>query len=184
MWANFFRAIAAASAVLALAGCGSTPSKPSVAPFTIITGPSSTTTSRDQNGPGLPPMKHFRIGGDSYGPVQDCHVIDSSVTCTSTWNEPYQADTYSGDFTGVLSGMAMTGTATTHQTGHDANDPRCLWQTETSGPSTYEFSLDGTVVNRTGPGQWRTTHRGSCSGEESGTSSASEGGPLLWKALD
>ncbi len=47
----------------------------------------------------------------------------------------------------------MTGTSTTRQTGHDAKDQRRLWQTETSGPSIYELSLDATVVNRTGPGQ-------------------------------
>lgn len=184
MWANLFRAVAATSTALALAGCASTPNKPAVAPFTIITGPSSTTTSRDQNGAGLPPMKHFQIGGDSYGPVQDCHVVDAAVTCTASWDQPYQADTYTGSFTGTLSGMTMTGTWTTRQTGHDAKDPRCRWQTETSVPTTFQFSLDGTVVDRSGPGQWRTTHSGSCSGEESGTSSASEGGSSAWKVLE
>ncbi|TDK97027.1 hypothetical protein EI067_13530 [Mycobacterium paragordonae] len=188
MWANFFRAVGATLATLALAGCGSTPSKPTVAPFTIITGPSSTTTttttSRDQTGAGLPPMKHFRIGGDSYGPVQDCHVADTAVTCTASWDRPYQADTYTGSFTGTLSGFTMTGTWTTHQTGHDANDPRCLWQTDTSVPTTFQFSLDGTVVDHSGPGQWRTTRSGSCTGQESGTSSAAEGGPTAWKVLD
>lgn len=184
MRATSCRIIAAASAVLALAACGSTPGKPVVAPATIQSGPSGTTTSRDQNGTGLPPMKHFRIGGDSYGPVQDCYAVDAAVTCTTSWDQPYQADTYAGNFTGTLSGMAMTGTWTTHQTGHDANDPRCLWQTETSAPSTFQFSLDGTVVNRSGPGQWRTTRSGSCSGDESGTSSVSEGGPIPWRVLD
>lgn len=184
MPANSFGAIAATLTALVLAGCGSTPGKPVVAPATIKSGPPSTTTSRDQGSPGLPPMTHFRIGDDGYGPVQDCRVTGAAVTCTASWNEPYQADTYAGSFTGTLSGLTMTGTSTTHQTGHDANNPRCLWQTETSGPSTYQFSLDGTVVNRYGPGRWRMTHSGSCSGEESGTDPASESGPITWKALE
>lgn len=184
MRAHAFGAMVATSAALALAGCGAPAGKSPVAPATIKSGPSSTTTPRDPNGPGLPPMKHFRIGGDNYGPVQDCKVVDTAVTCTVSWDNPYQADTYTGSFTGTLSGLTMTGTWTTHQTGHDSNDGRCLWQTETSVPSTFQFSLDGTVVNRSGPGQWRTTRSGSCSGEESGTSSASEGGPVTWKVLD
>ena len=75
---------------------------------------------------------------------------------------------YTGSVTGTLSGLVMTGTSTTDQTGHDATDPSCLWQMETSRPITYYFSRDGTVAIRQGPGQWRMTHSGSCSGTDSG----------------
>ncbi|MFN8071139.1 MAG: hypothetical protein U0R66_04930 [Mycobacterium sp.] len=132
----------------------------------------------------LPPMTHFQMGGDVYGPVDDCRISDTAVTCTSTWAEPYQADTYAGSFTGTLAGLVMTGMSTTHQTGHDANDPACHWETETSAPITYTFSLDGTVSNRQEAGWWRMTHSGSCSGTESGTSSAGEGGPVRWTKIE
>jgi hypothetical protein len=158
-----------------LAGCGA--ANPGTA---AISTPSSTTTAA----PTLPPMKRFRIGGEGYGPVQDCRVNDAAVTCVATWDDPYQADTYTGGFTGTLSGREMTGTSTTSQTGHDADAPDCLWQTETSTPITYTFNSDGTVSNRQQSGQWRTTHSGSCSGTESGTSSAGEGGPVRWTVTE
>lgn len=159
------RRVAAATAAIALAitGCGS---------------------ARADTTDTLPPMTHFRMGGDAYGPVDDCRISNAAVACTSTWADPYQADTYAGSFTGTLSGLVMTGVSTTHQTGHDADDPACHWDTETSAPITYTFSLDGTVTNRQAPGQWRMTHSGSCSGTESGISSASEGSPVRWTKIE
>lgn len=129
-------------------------------------------------------MKRFRIGGEGYGPVQDCTLTDDTVTCTASWDDPYQADTYTGSFIGTLVGLEMTGTWSTDQTGHDATNPSCLWQTETSAPITYTFHSDGTVSNRQEPGQWRTTRSGSCSGTESGTTSAGEGGSERWTVIE
>ncbi len=132
----------------------------------------------------LPPMKRFRIGGDVYGPVQDCKVTDKAVKCTAIWDDPYQVDTYTGSFTGTLSGLEMAGTSTTSQTGHDAADPQCLWQLETTTPVTYTFSPQGTVTARYGPGQWRKTNSGSCSGAESGTDADGESGPTRWTVIE
>lgn len=132
----------------------------------------------------LPPMKHFRIGGDVYGPVQDCRVDGDSVRCASSWEKPYQADSYSGTVTGTLSALVMTGTSTTRQTGHDASNPSCLWQTETSAPVTYHFHLDGTVAIRHGPGRWQTTHSGSCSGTDSGTDDSAAEATARWTTIE
>ncbi len=170
-----------------LAGCGSrnqTTTGTPVHPGVDTTAPPATTSSEAKNGTELPPMRHFRIGGDVYGPVQDCRVVDDAVTCTSSWEEPYQADSYTGSVTGTLSGLVMTGTSTTDQTGHDATDPSCLWQMETSGPITYYFSRDGTVAIRQGPGQWRMTHSGSCSGTDSGTDDSAAESTARWTVVE
>lgn len=170
-----------------LAGCGSATSTPVAETQTSVTGPSPTATSASTpNGSStsLPPMKRFRMGGDVYGPVDDCRVDGTAVTCTASWDNPYQADTYAGRFTGTLTGLTMEGTWSTQQTGHDETDPNCRWQMETSAPITYTFSPDGTVSNRQEPGTWRMTHSGSCSGTDSGTSSAGEGSPVRWTVVE
>ena len=172
-----------------LAGCDSTVEGTKIVETATRHTPSATTTVSPNSSQGgeatsLPPMKRFRIGGDSYGPVEDCSVTGSTVTCTSTWDDPYQADTYTGDFSGTLSGMVMTGTRTSRQTGHDATNPSCRWETETSAPITYYFNRDGTLTDHQGPGEWRMTHSGSCSGTESGTTSAAEGGSVRWTVIE
>ncbi len=131
-------------------------------------------------------MKRFRIGGEGYGPVQDCSLgTNDTVTCTASWDDPYQVDTYTGSFTGTLSGLEMAGTSTTNQTGHDATDPDCLWQMETSAPVTFTFSPQGTVTARSGPGVWRKTNSGSCSGTESGNDTdKAESGPTQWTVIE
>jgi hypothetical protein len=127
---------------------------------------------------------HFRIGGEVYGPVQDCRIDDDVATCTASWDDPYQVDTYAGSFTGTPSGLTMTGTWSTRQTGHDATDPNCRWQMETSAPAVYSFDLDGTVTIRQEAGQWRKTKSGNCSGTESGaTEGSAEGGAVTWTTL-
>lgn len=179
------------AATLALASCGvhsrditkRLASETATTPVTSPT-PPATRSSEATSATALPPMKHFRIGGDVYGPVQDCRADGDSVTCTSSWDKPYQADSYSGTIIGTLSGPVLTGTSTTHQTGHDATDPSCLWQTETSGPITYHFRPDGTVAIRQGPGRWQTIHSGSCSGTDSGTDDSPAEATATWTALE
>ena len=130
-------------------------------------------------------MERFRIGGEAYGPVQDCRVEGSAVSCTASWDDPYQVDSYAGGFTGTLSGLEMTGTSTTIQTGHDASDPGCRWEMTTFAPATYTFDPAGTVVVRQEAGTWRKTNSGNCSGQESGPTEAStESGAVRWTALE
>lgn len=170
---------------LGLAGCVSTTGKPVGATGTTVKdGPPSITSPGNSSSTTLSPMRHFRIGGDVYGPVQDCRVVDDAVTCTSSWKEPYQANSYTGSVTGTLSGLVMTGTSTTHQTGHDATDPSCLWQMETSGPTTFYFRRDGTMAIRQGPGQWRMTHSGTCSGTDSGIDDSAAESTARWTVIE
>lgn len=173
-----------------IVGCSSpgtdvTSSPLNVSDSTTLTAAPTPSTSASSGSTGLPRMKRFRIGGESYGPVEDCTLTGDTVTCTASWDDPYQADTYAGSFTGTLSGLAMTGTSTTTQTGHDATDPGCFWRMETSRPVTYTFSPQGTVTARSGPGEWRKTNSGNCSGTESGTdTSEAESGPAQWTVIE
>lgn len=163
-----------AIATLGLAGCGT---NSQVAATTSVI--ESTTN------PSLPPMKRFRIGGENYGPVQDCTVSGEAVTCTSSWDDPYQVDTYTGSYTGTMKGLEMTGTSTTTQTGHDADNPDCLWTMETSTPLTYTFTAEGTVTARYGSDQWRKSKGGNCSGTESGTDTGGgQSGPIRWTVIE
>ena len=140
---------------LGLAGCsarGQDTTKPPISEIgttpTAPTTPPAPPSTRDHNGSALPPMKHFRIGDDVYGPVHDCRVSDDAVTCTLSWEKPYSVESYTGTVTGTLSGFTMKGTSTIHQTYRDETDPNCLWDQDVSGPVTYIFSLDGTVAMR------------------------------------
>lgn len=151
---------------------------------TTATTRTATTPADDGGLTALPPMERFRIGGDVYGPVQDCRVQGAAVTCTASWDDPYQVDSYTGGFTGTLSGVEMSGTSTTTQTGRDPDDPDCRWEMDTSAPATYTLDPDGTAVVRQDAGTWRKTKSGSCSGTESGATEAStESGPVRWTAL-
>lgn len=181
---------AALLVIIGLTGCGSPGADTANPPLnvhdsTTMTAAPTPSTSAGSEPTGLPPMKRFRIGGEAYGPVQDCRIDGTAVTCTASWDDPYQTDTYTGGFTGTLSGLEMTGRSTTSQTGHDATDPDCLWQMETFAPVAYTFSLQGTVTARYGPGEWRKTSSGSCSGTESGTDTGNgESGPTQWTVIE
>lgn len=181
---------AALLVMVGVAGCSSPGTDTANPPLnvndsTTMTAAPTTSTSSSSESTGLPPMKRFRIGGEAYGPVQDCTLTDDTVTCKASWDDPYQADTYAGSFTGTLSGLEMTGTSTTNQTGHDATDPGCRWEMETSAPITYTFNPQGTVTARYGPGEWRKTNSGSCSGTEAGTDTGEgESGPTQWTVIE
>lgn len=147
-----------------LTGCSSD-SLNAIAPPALADTP---TTSTPSDSTALPPMKHFRIG-DSYSPIQDCHVDGADVTC-EIWDEPTPSvELYTGSVTGTLSGATLTGTSTIHQRYHDEADPHCIIDQDTSGPITYVFSLDGTVLMRGGPTDEYLNRSGSCPGRESAT---------------
>lgn len=149
-------AVTASVAVLTagLSGCGA--SHPVAAET-----PSSTTAT-----PSLPPMKHFRIGYPE-GPVQDCSVDGSTVTCALSVVGPSSVESYSGTVTGTLSGLTLTGTSVTHQRFRDEADPACILEMDKSEPVEYVFGLDGVVTMHGGPADVHTERSGSCSGTES-----------------
>ena len=83
----------------------------------------------------------------------DCRTNDNAVSCTSTRQEdlPNGTGTYSetGELTGTVSGMTITGTATRH--GRSDGSEGCISTQERSGPARYDFSPDGNVTMRDGP---------------------------------
>lgn len=109
--------------------------------------------------------KHFRI--DSEGRIEECRVDADKVSCTTRLNPiPDNVESATGEFTGTLSGLTVTGTLTTQETFH-MTDPSCRTVQRRSGPATYEFSLDGTVVMGEGLMQTDTVNTGKCPGEGS-----------------
>ena len=158
-----------------LAGCLSTTAKPVAETSRVRAAPLGTTTTVP--GVGLPPMKHFQIGDETYGSVHDCYVDDDAVACTLRMEPSYSVELFEGTVTGTLSGFTLTGIQKTHQRYPDEADRSCIWTTDTSDPITYVFSLDGTVLMRGGPGESHSTRSGSCTGSESG-----KGGP--WESSD
>jgi hypothetical protein len=79
--------------------------------------------------------KHFRITFDTT--AMDCRTNNNAVTCTSTRQEdlPNGTGTYSetGELTGTVSGMTLTGTATRH--GRSDGGEGCISTQERSGPA-------------------------------------------------
>ena len=126
------------------------------------------TQSRDtiQPAPGDSALPtHFRI--DSEGRIEECRVDAVKVSCTTRLNPiPDNVESATGEFTGTLSGLTVTGTLTTQETFH-MTDPSCRTVQRRSGPATYEFSLDGTVVMGEGLMQTDTVNTGKCPGEGS-----------------
>lgn len=119
-----------------------------------------------------PPNQICATTGDGKGDY-DCQINGDSVSCTERLGEPFgTTDSYSAHFTGTLSGLTATGIFTGQQTGHSPGDPSCHYEQEISGPATYAFNLNGTVLIRQGPAQVRGTH--SCSGSNSVTIDAWE----------
>lgn len=129
--------------------------------------PSVTTSTTTATAPILPPMKNFRIGYPE-GPVKDCSVDGTRVTCILSVVGPSSVESYTGTATGTLSGLTFTGTSTTHQRFRDEADPECIVEIDEAEPVEYVFSLDGTVTMHGGPADVRTTRSGSCSGTDSG----------------
>ena len=156
-------ALAAAAAFLALAGCTS-----EVGGVGASAAPSA-----------LPP--HFRI--ESVGSVQDCRLDADRVRCDTSLDPlPENYESWTGQMTGTLSGLTLEGTSSMREIYHPAGDPGCRVDHRRSGPVTYEFSLDGTVVMGEGQMDYETTQSGSCTGSFSGTQWGGQG-TGLWSAV-
>jgi hypothetical protein len=143
--------------------------------------PTSTSTGGGSSRKGLP--QHFGISYDG-NLVGDCRVSGDAVNCDAL--NPYapvgNQDSWTSAVTGTLSGLTMTGTKTIRVEGHYPGEPGCFYTEEASGPATYVFDSNGTVLMREGPIQWQKTNHGSCSGGESQTSPATEG-TATWSAI-
>ncbi len=138
--------------------------------------PSSTSGAGGGNKTTLP--KHFGIdSGD--GNVSDCRISGDTVSCTDSWETG--TDSYTGEFTGKISGLTMTGTTTTHRTGTSPDG--CTINETYLGPVTYVFSPDGGVTFTAGPNQRQTTLSGSCSGSSSGMTEVMEG-TARWSKIE
>lgn len=70
------------------------------------------------------------------------------------------------DSEGRIEELTVTGTLTTNETFH-MTDPSCRTVQRRSGPATYEFSLNGTVVMSEGLMQYDTVNTGKSPGEGS-----------------
>lgn len=147
-----------AGATLVLTGCG--------LGSQVAATPSVTTTTTAATAV-LPQMKSFRIGWPN-GPVKDCSIDGTRVTCIKSVADLSQGEVYTGTVTGTISGLTFTGTATTHQRYREEGDPECIVELDETEPVEYVFSLDGTVMMHGGPADYRSTRSGSCSGTDSG----------------
>lgn len=125
--------------------------------------PSSTSESGGDTA--LP--RQFRIVSE--GSVEECNRDGDRVTCTTQLDPlPDNYDSWTGSVTGTLSGLTLTGTSTVHEVFHQSDDPDCRTEQHRSGPVTYDFSLDGTVVRGEGLMNYDSTSSGSCPGSYSG----------------
>ena len=126
------------------------------------TTPTPTPTSAEKSGNPLLP-RHFRI--TSEGSTQDCLIEGDRVRCSLLLDPlPDNYDAWTGEVTGTLSGLTLTGTSTTTENFHQRDDPNCRTEQHRSGPVTYDFDRDGTVVMGEGLMRYETWSSGSCPG--------------------
>lgn len=110
---------------------------------------------------GLP--SSFRISFDAT--AIDCRINGGAVTCTEKRDEALPSGgsySYSGDITGTLSGLAISGTRNGQSTssGHSSG---CVSEQDHSGRVSFDFNRDGSVAMRLGPGKVDTVFTGTCS---------------------
>ncbi|VBA57966.1 hypothetical protein LAUMK191_04289 [Mycobacterium attenuatum] len=142
--------------------------------------PPPSTPAGGGTGKGLPSHLGIKTIGNGESRY-DCRVNGSSVSCAGTLVAKFgTTDTYEEQFTGTLSGLTATGTFNGHQTGHSPADPSCRYEQDLSGPATFIFNLDGTVLIRQGPPQIHGTY--SCGGPTSFTGNAWES-TGTWSAM-
>ena len=144
--------------------------------------PPAATSSSSGNGNKAAMPQRFKITQDAF--TIDCTVDGgSAVSCTQAWDAPGWVDSYTGSFTGTLSGWTATGTATSHIEGHSPADSSCTHVEDYSGPATYVFSPDGAVTARVGPNQRNTTSF--CNGRQGSSSGLTEAGEATgtWTAI-
>lgn len=176
---------AVAVAVSGLAACGPQCRDATDVPATPDVGTTSQpSSSASESGKDAALPKHFRI--ESEGRIEECRVNGDKVSCTMRLDAmPDNYEFWTGGFTGTLSGLTLTGILTTQQIFHLKDDPSCRTVQRRSGPATYEFSLDGTVVMGEGLMQYEIENSGSCPGSGSFTGQQWGGqGTGTWSAIE
>jgi len=169
MRTHHYRVVIGSAAVLAvfgLAACepqsGDVTGRPTP-PNVGTTGRRPSPASESNEDRALP--EHFRI--ESVGSITECRVDGDKVSCTSQLVPmPDNVESWTDETTGTLSGLTLTGTSTTQETRH-MTDPSCRTVQRRSGPVTYEFSPDGTVVMGEGLMQYDGENSGTCPGSGS-----------------
>jgi hypothetical protein len=133
----------------------------------------------------LPPMTRFEIrisSGSGGGTVDDCRIDGEQVNCVSRWeNPPSWLVSYTGTFTGRLSGATLTGTTTSHITNRDVSG--CIANEDYKGPVVSVLNAGGVVKLRAGPIQRRSTFSGTCSGASSGSNGPNDA-TAQWRVLE
>lgn len=140
---------------------GSTPNTTGSSPQ-VPRGPGTpgSTPTQTTGGSGLPQRLGIRY---RYGLI-DCRNDGETMTCTSARQEPVPPDgTYSEEeqITGTLSGLTMKGSLAGQYTSAGASG--CTSNGTLSGPVSFSFNGDGTVVLREGPILNEATYSGDCS---------------------
>jgi hypothetical protein len=122
--------------------------------------PTSTSPVGDSSKGVLP--RNF--GMDVQGLISDCRVDGDALTCSVSSEEPTATGkfTQTGEVTGTLSGSTMKGTWKSQSRSDGL--PGCVSEGQLSGPVSYSFNPDGTVMMRWGPLQQQFVYKGSCSG--------------------
>jgi hypothetical protein len=123
--------------------------------------PPESTSGAGGSRKGLP--QHFGIEHPN-GAVTDCRVSGDTVSCSEVLKRPQDnmAISDTGQISGTLSGLTMTGTWT-RKIHSVLQGDTCGTDVDYSGPITYNFSLDGSLQIQSGPQQVQVTYLGSCS---------------------
>lgn len=165
LWCFVIGSLAMVSAV-GLTACQSPRREVTGQPTAPGSGTTNHTPSASESSADAALPKHFRI--DSEGSVEVCRLDGERVTCTNQLDPlPDNYDSWTGSVTGTLSGLTLTGTFTVHEVFHRGDDPNCRTEQRRSGPVTYNFNLDGTVVMGEGFMRYESTSSGSCPGSYS-----------------
>lgn len=121
--------------------------------------PPKSAGSGANDGKGLP--ERFRI--DAPATFFDCQTEGNSVSCTLSQKDlPDSVASWSGEITGTLSGMTLTGTFS-EQLESPVSDTGCLQTNYSSSPVTIVFKENGTGTMQRGTQQATGTFGGSCS---------------------
>ena len=98
---------------------------------------------------------NFSAGESGSRQVHDCRVDGDKVACTVNFEPlPDITTSFSGEFSGTLSELTLTGTETARAT---RSYEGCLVDSNHSTPISYVFNSNGSVTANAGTGQNQTS---------------------------